>query len=279
MLIRVWGVRGSVPVSGTEYTKYGGDTTCIEIRTANDEIIIIDAGSGIRKLGNKLLKEKRQNFNLLFTHFHWDHLIGFPFFKPIYFPGTEFEIYGCSFTGGTLNEMLSTVMASPYFPVRLRDINANIKYHKACSRGFQVDSIRVTPINLSHPNQAIGYKFEEEDKSFVFMTDNELAYSHNGGLEVKDYIDFASGTDILFHDAEYTDKDYELTRTWGHSRYKDAMQLAMEADAKEFGLVHHNQERTDAELDEIVSDCNFITKEAGSKLKCFAVFEGMEITL
>lgn len=279
MQIRIWGVRGSLPVSGAEYAKYGGDTTCIEIRTANDEIIIIDAGSGIRKLGNKLLQEKSQSFNLLFTHFHWDHLIGFPFFKPIYFPGTEIEVYGCSFDGDTLSEMLSTVMTSPYFPVRLKDINANIKYHRACVKKFQLDSVQVTPISLSHPNRAIGYKFEEDGKSFVFMTDNELAFQHEGGLDFQDYIDFVSGADILFHDAEYTDEDYELTKTWGHSRYKDAMQLALEADVKEFGMVHHNQERSDKELDDIVIECKLIAKEAKSKMKCFAAYEGMEITL
>ena len=279
MLVKVWGVRGSVPVSGSEYTKYGGDTTCIEVRTANDEIVIIDAGSGIRKLGNRLLEEKRQRFNLLFTHFHWDHLIGFPFFKPIYFPGTEIEIYGCSFDGNTLNEMLSTVMTSPYFPVRLKDINANIKYHRACVKKFQLDDIQITPINLSHPNQAIGFKFEENGKSFVFMTDNELAFSHEGGLDYQDYIDFVNGADLLFHDAEYTDKDYELTKTWGHSRYKDAMQLALEAEVKTFGLVHHNQERTDEELDDMVIECKLIAKEAGSDMECYAAYEGMEIEL
>ncbi len=279
MIIKIWGVRGSVPVSGAEYAKYGGDTTCIEIRTANDEIIIVDAGSGIRKLGNKVLLEKRQKFNLLFTHFHWDHLIGFPFFKPIYFPGTEIEVYGCSFDGNNLNEMLSTVMTSPYFPVRLKDINANIIYHRACVKKFQIDSVHITPINMSHPNRAIGYKFEEDGKSFVFMTDNELAHKHNGGLDFQDYIDFVSGTDILFHDAEYTDEDYELTKTWGHSRYKDAIQLALEADVNEFGLVHHNQERSDSELDDIVVECEVIAKEAETEMKCFAAYEGMEITL
>jgi ribonuclease BN (tRNA processing enzyme) len=111
------------------------------------------------------------------------------------------------------------------------------------------------------------------------MTDNELAYKHNGGLDFQDYIDFVSGADILFHDAEYTDKDYELTKTWGHSRYKDAIQLALEANVKEFGLIHHNQERTDGELDEMIIECKLIAKEAESELKCYAAYEGMEITL
>ncbi|MCP4231132.1 MAG: MBL fold metallo-hydrolase [bacterium] len=279
MFIRIWGVRGSVPVSGTEYTKYGGDTTCIEIRTSNDEIIIVDAGSGIRNLGNLMLKEERQKFNLLFTHFHWDHLIGFPFFKPIYFPGTQMEVYGCSFVDGTLNETLSTVMTSPYFPVRLRDINANIKYHRACSRRFQLDTVQITPVNLSHPNRAIGYKFEENNKSFVFMTDNELAYKHEGGLDFDDYVDFVSDADLLFHDAEYCDKDYELTETWGHSRYKDAIRLALEGKVKRFGLIHHNQERSDNTLDEIVVDCQQIISDAGADIECNAVYQGMEITL
>jgi phosphoribosyl 1,2-cyclic phosphodiesterase len=279
MFIRIWGVRGSVPVSGAEYTKYGGDTTCVEIRTANDEIIIVDAGSGIRNLGNLMLEEKRKEFNLLFTHFHWDHLIGFPFFKPIYFPGTKVGIYGCSFVDETLNETLSTVMTSPYFPVRLRDINADIKYHRACSRRFELDSIRVTPINLSHPNRAIGYIFEEDGKRFVFMTDNELAYKHEGGLDFDEYVSYVSGADILFHDAEYTDEDYELTETWGHSRFKDAIRLAIEGEVAQFGLVHHNQERRDDALDDIVEECRGIINDAGADIECYAVYQGMEITL
>lgn len=279
MIFKIWGCRGSVPVSGKQYMKYGGDTTCIEIRTSNEEIIIIDAGSGIRNLGNKLIGENRQRFNLLFTHFHWDHLIGFPFFKPIYSTGTEIDIYGCSYSGSTLNEMLSTIMTGPYFPVKFRDINARIKYHSACNRKFTLDDIEIQPIALSHPNRAVGYKFEEDGKSVAIMTDNELEYQHEGGLDFEDYVDFLIGVDVLLHDSEYTDEDYERTKTWGHSRYKDTVRLAIEAGVKELGLIHHNQERGDNELDRIVEDCKRIIAEAGSDLTCYACYQDMEITL
>ncbi|KPK96148.1 metal-dependent hydrolase [bacterium SM23_31] len=279
MIIKCWGARGSIPVSGSEYVKYGGDTTCMEIRTKNDEIIIIDAGSGIRKLGNRLRNENRHKFNFIFTHAHWDHLLGFPFFKPIYFKETNINIFGCKFAQKSIREIISKPMTPPYFPVDYEDIKAEISYSGACEDSFSIDSLAVTPILLSHPNQGIGYKFVEDDRCFVFLTDNELTYKHPGGLDYQDYLDFSSGTDLLIHDSEYTEEEYKITGTWGHSVYKDALQLALDADVKKFGLFHHNQDRTDTALDEIVQDCRRIIRDRRSNLECFAVYTGMEINL
>jgi len=279
MMIRCWGARGSIPVSGREYLKYGGDTTCIEIRTRDDEIIIIDAGSGIRKLGNKLLSEKRRKYNIIFTHAHWDHLLGFPFFKPIYIKGTTISMFGCPFAQKCVKNMISKTMSPPNFPVRFEDIKAEVSYHGACEDPFSISSMTVIPILLSHPNQGIGYKFVEEDKRFVFLTDNELTYRHPGGLDYGDYRDFSSEADLLIHDSEFTEKEYKITRSWGHSVYADALKLALEAQVRKFGLFHHNQDRTDAALDEIVQNCQCIIENNKSSLACFAVYAGMEISL
>ena len=279
MIIKCWGSRGSIPVSGQEYVKYGGDTTCIEIRTKNNDIIIIDTGSGIRKLGNKLLKENSYNYNIIFTHVHWDHLLGLPFFKPIYIKGTNISFFGCSFAQKSIKEMLSTSMVPPYFPVNFEDIQAKIVYHWACQDSFKISSVEVTPILLNHPNQGLGYKFVEDNKSFIFLTDNELTFKHHGGLDYNDYLNFVSKADLLFHDAEFTEEEYKMTKGWGHSVYKDALQLALDADVKQFGLVHHNQDRTDKDLDKIVQNCHNIIKNQQSKLECFAVYSEMEIEL
>jgi len=279
MIIKCWGARGSIPVSGREYVKYGGDTTCIEIRTKDDDIIIIDAGTGIRKLGNWLLNKNRHNYNIIFTHAHWDHLLGFPFFKPIYFKGTHIDMFGCPFSQKSIREMILKSMTPPYFPVKYEDINAEIVYNGACENSFSINSMLVTPILLSHPNQGIGYKFVEDGKSFVFLTDNELTYKHPGGLDYQDYKDFSSNADLLIHDAEFTEEEYKTTKTWGHSVYKDALRLAIEANVKQFGLFHHNQDRTDAALEKIVQDCNHIIENEKSCLECFAVYAEMVIKL
>jgi phosphoribosyl 1,2-cyclic phosphodiesterase len=277
MLVRCWGARGSIPVSGREYLRYGGDTPCIEIRTGDDGIVIIDAGSGIRRLGNRLIAEKRHDFALIFTHAHWDHIMGFPFFKPIYGSGTRISLFGCPFIQSSVREMIARIMAPPNFPVNFDDIKADIHYQEACQTAFQFGGLTITPIPISHPDQGMGYRFEENGKSFVFLTDNELTYRHPGGLAYEDYTAFARGADLLVHDAEYRPPEYRLTRTWGHSVYTDALRLALDAGVGRLGLFHHNQERTDDEVDDMVAACRRII--ADRPLECFALHQDMEIVV
>ena len=279
MIIKCWGARGSIPVSGKEFLKYGGSTTCLEITTKGNEIIIIDAGSGIRKLGNKLLKEDRNRLNIVFTHSHWDHLIGFPFFKPLYNDGTTLNLFGCSHTQDSLQRMISPIMTQPNSPVGFENIRSNLSFHKNCEETFQIDSVTVTPIFLSHPGQGLGFKFIEDDKSFVFLTDNELTFIHPGGLSYQDYLAFTRDADLLFHDAEYTEEEYEYTKAWGHTIYTDALKLALEAGVKKLGLFHHDQDRIDSDLDKIVRHCEKLIDKSGENLECFGVSEEMEIVL
>lgn len=278
MLIRCWGSRGSIPVSGKEYLKYGGDTTCIEIRTKNDDIIIIDAGSGIRRLGNNLVKQGRKDFNIIFTHAHWDHILGFPFFKPLYIKGTQINMLGSPVAQASIKQIISKTMQAPNFPVRFEDMKAEISYVGACPDWFKIKGLSITPVHLSHPNQGLGYKFSENGKDFVFLTDNELTHIHPGGLKFEDYIEFSRGADLLIHDSEYLPEEYnKFTKTWGHSVYLDSLTLALEAGVKRFGLFHHNQERTDEQIDRMVEDCRRIIKERGLNMECFAVAKDMEI--
>jgi phosphoribosyl 1,2-cyclic phosphodiesterase len=279
MIIRCWGARGSIPVSGKQYLNYGGDTTCIEIRTKNDDIIIIDAGSGIRRLGNKLLDEKRFQYTMIFTHAHWDHIMGFPFFKPIYFKKTRITMLGCPFAQSSVQQMISKIMAPPNFPVPFENVRSDITYHILCENPFHINSVTVTPIAMSHPNQGMGYKFTEDDKSFIFLTDNELGFKHPGGLDYQDYLEFSKGVDLLIHDAEYKEEEYKKTKAWGHSLYKDALKLAIESGVEKFGLFHHNQERFDQDVDKIVEDCRRTIKDSQVSLECFALYQGMEIKL
>ncbi|MFC1586234.1 MBL fold metallo-hydrolase [Fibrobacterota bacterium] len=279
MLITCWGARGSIPVSGKDYVEYGGDTTCMEIRRENQDPVIIDAGSGIRRLGNRMLAERQGRFDMIFTHSHWDHLLGFPFFKPLYFKGTAIRMYGCPFAQKSIREMFAKTMSPPYFPVNLNDVKGSIEYNETCDNDFSLGAIEVKATLLSHPNQGIGYKFMDTESggSFVFLTDNEITYKHPGGLEYADYLDFCRGADLLIHDAEYMPEEYKLTRTWGHSVYTDVLDMAIGAGVKRLGLFHHNQERTDKQVDEMAANCVRIVKERGAGLECFAVKVGQEM--
>ena len=271
MYIKCWGSRGSIPVSGKEYLKYGGDTTCLEIRTKSNDIIIIDAGTGIRRLGNLLIKENQNKYHFIFTHTHWDHIMGFPYFKPLYSNHTEFRMHRCPFHSQLVKNIISNIMAPPNFPVKYSDIKAELFYEEACPTEFEIGSVKVVPIPISHPNGGSGYKFIEDNKAFVFLTDNELGFIHPGGLPYKDYVKFSSGADLLIHDAEYTPEEYKTFIDWGHSVYTDVLNLAFEAGVKKVGLFHLNQERTDREMNKIVKNCGKIIADKSNNMECFAV--------
>ncbi|NJB67672.1 ribonuclease BN (tRNA processing enzyme) [Desulfobaculum xiamenense] len=252
----------------------------MEVRSSRDDIIIVDAGSGMRRLGNRMLAEGRFEYTLLFTHLHWDHVQGLPFFKPVYSPKTKMAIYGCPFGMGTMASLLEGVMCAPYFPVPYKALLSSLTHVDACDLDIRISDMRITSIPVNHPNKGLGYRFEEKGRSFVFLTDNELDFAHDGGLAFDDYVEFARGADLLVHDAEYSLEQYEaLTRGWGHSVYHHALDLAIRAGVKRFGLFHINQERSDDAVDELVADCRRILDEKGVDMECFAMAQDMEITL
>ena len=279
MIIRCHGARGSIPVSGPEYIKYGGDTTCLEIRGKNDEIIIVDAGSGIRRLGNQLLEEGRFHYHLIFTHSHLDHILGFPFFKPLYHEKATVHLMGCPATQGNMQKLLSKAMSAPLFPIQFDALLATIDYDVECRLGFQIDSIEIFPINLNHPNGGMGYKFVEDGKSFVFLTDNELGSKHRNGRSFEEYTEFSMDADLLIHDSEFTKEEYQITKGWGHSTYQDALRLAQKAHVKAFGLFHHNQNRSDRDQDRIVQECRSMNEDNHINMDCFALTQTTTLTL
>ena len=277
MIIRCWGARGSIPVSGKDYLRYGGNTTCLEIRNNRDDILLVDAGTGIREAGNAFLADGRRDFTLLLTHAHWDHIMGFPFFKPLYRHDATINIWGCPFAQDSIREMLARVMSAPYFPIKYDDIHANVTYADICKETYQLGDLTITPIALSHPNQGTGYKFSEAGRNLVFLTDNELGLQHEGGLSYDNYIECCRGADLLIHDAEYLDEEYPKRRGWGHSTIEQATSLALDAGVKQLGLFHHNQERIDTEVDNLVALSRRIIRERKSSLECFAVHQAMEL--
>ncbi len=279
MLIKCWGSRGSIPVSGPEYLKYGGDTTCLEIRTRSDDIIIVDAGTGMRRLGKSLVDEERFDYHFLITHGHWDHIMGFPFFKPLLYEQTRLVMHCAAFHEKYIEKMIAKIMSPPNYPLRISDLEATLVYEKDTPEQFEIGSVTIIPIPLSHPNTGNGYKFIEDGRSFVFLTDNELGHVHPGGLSYENYLEFVSGVNFLIHDAEYTPQEYETTIRWGHSSYTDVLRLAVEAGVDKIGFFHLNQERSDQQMDAIVEGCNIRLQENNPRPDCFAVGSDMVFEL
>lgn len=280
MIIKCYGARGSIPTSGKQYDKYGGDTTCIKVQSKNDDLIVVDAGTGIRRLGNELLNSDIKKIHLLFTHVHWDHLLGFPFFKPLFFERFEIHIYACLLNNVGIEKVIDDAMRAPYFPINRIALQAKLFFHELKSNDhIEVGSIKIKPIPLSHPNGGNGYIFEEDGKKFVFLTDNELGYQHEGCLTYNEYVDYCQDVDLLIHDAEYTPQEYNKRQTWGHSSYTDTVDLAIKANVKNLGMFHHNQDRNDKEIDKIIKSSRDIIRKQQAKVKCFGSKMGQEISL
>ena len=279
MDIKCWGSRGSVPVSGRPYLKYGGDTTCIEITAKTGETIIIDAGTGLRRLGNSLMERDIKRFHLLLTHAHWDHILGIAFFKPLQFSKVRMVTQDRLFSGIRTRDVLHEVMRTPFFPIGLQDFKADIQFEKNIDSTFSIGSINVETIPTSHNNDGLGYKFMEDGKSFVFLTDNELGFDHPESRGFKAYIDFSRNADLLFHDGEYTVDEYQKKKGWGHSSVKDVLDLAVQAGVKKLGLFHLSQDRIDGEIDEIVKSCRVELGKNNSTIDCFAVPADLKIHL
>ena len=251
--------------------KCWGSRTCIEIQPLSGDTIIVDAGTGIRRLGIHLLKEKSQSYHLLFTHAHWDHIMGLPFFKPLHILRTKIRMYHCPYHTRFVDRMLSDLMRPPYFPVPCSGSKADIIFVDLDRQLLDIGSVRIECFPISHPNGGSGYKFTENGKTFVFLTDNELGYIHPGGKSFKDYRAFCQNADLLIHDAEYTPQEYDSTVGWGHSRYTDTLKLAMEAGVGTLGLFHLNQERTDHQMDAIVAHSQELVAAQNPSTKCMAV--------
>ncbi len=278
MDIKCWGSRGSIPVSGDQYLKYGGDTTCIEITAKSGETIIVDAGTGIRCLGNSLIERGIKQYYLLLTHAHWDHIQGIAFFRPLLFSKVKIMIQDRKFSGISTRDVLNEVMKLPFFPINLKDLSADIKFEKGLNTAFTIGTIAIESIPISHSGGGFGYKFIEDDKSFVFLTDNELGFDHPESVGYDAYLKFVQNVDLLFHDGEYTKKEYKRKRGWGHSSIPDALDFAVKANVKKIGLFHLNQDRTDDQMDQIIKECQLDLKKKNLPLDCFAVPCNFEIT-
>ncbi len=279
MEISCWGSRGSIPVSGSRYLKYGGNTTCIEINTDSGHTIIVDAGTGIREMGNKLAANGKNACYLLFSHAHWDHIIGFNFFAPLFLEDRTLFIPNHRFSGLRVQEIVASLMKPPFFPITLKDTKADLKFMNHIKSRFSIGSVEIDTIPLSHPGGGLGYRFTEANRTFVILTDNELGFNHpeNPGRDA--YIDFAGNADLLFHDAEFTADEYASKQGWGHSPIPEVLSLAVAAGVQKLGLFHLNHTWEDNRVDAITDACRKTLLDENAGIDCFAVPCGMTITL
>ena len=247
--LEFWGVRGSIACPSPEHVAYGGNTSCIEV-VAGDQRIILDAGTGLRQLGNKYLEEDVRRARILLTHTHWDHISGFPFFAPGFRSGCTFEIMaGHLGDTGSTREILAGQMAQPTFPVPLEAMHATLEFEDftggdSFKLGPQV-SVRTTPLN--HPNGATAYRFEHAGKAVCYVTDTE----HLPGKPDQKVLGLIEGADLVIYDSTYTDDEFEEHVGWGHSTWQEAVRLCRASAVKQLYIFHHDPNHDDAFMEAV----------------------------
>ncbi len=269
-------MRGSIPTPGPDTVRYGGNTTCIEVQ-CGDQVLIIDAGSGLRRLGNELARGGGTiEATFLFSHFHWDHIQGFPFFTPYFTSGNRFDIWAAERGGSSLLDVLRGQMAQPTSPISLERMPAELIFHEIPPGGsFEVGSdVVVHTAPLEHPGGSMAFRIEYKGRSFVHASDHEHADAPHAPL-----VELARGASALSYDSTYTDAEYhgreggDGHRGWGHSTWQEAVRVAEAADVERLLLFHHDPSHTDAMLDEIAAAAD--AKRSGTVVAA----EGMMLDL
>lgn len=294
---KFWGVRGSIPSPGPGTVHFGGNTSCIEVRAGN-EIIILDAGTGLRGLGKALAEEfssQPLNLTLLLTHTHWDHIQGLPFFRPVYQPQCRLRILGYEGARKSLVNVLSGQMESPYFPVLFDELPGNIQIEELKDMDFTVGAVRVKAWFANHPGICVGYRIFTDEGSIAFFPDNEPhSRPHNpahkseaDSAAARAYteqqeqrtVEFLRGTDVLILDSQYDAEEYQSHIGWGHGCVDYAVSLAQKAEVKKLFLFHHDPEHDDAKVESMLAHARKLVAESKSKLQVDAAREGTLVKL
>lgn len=281
MKCKFWGTRGSIPVPGKETTLYGGNTTCLEITLGSGRKVIIDAGTGIRVLGEHLSSlDRGLDLLILFTHIHWDHVLGFLFFAPIFDPSAKISIDGFPTCMKGLKAIFATRGGNGFFPVKFEDLKAQIRHLDTLSHApLNIEGAVIDTVPLQHPQGGFGFRFREGKKTLVFITDNELTEEVWSERHPDDYVKFCIDADILIHDAQFTPEEIMERRGWGHSDYLSALELAQKAHARRLILFHHNPPRKDQELASIEAKCRELAQRKNIQIQIEAAREGTQVSL
>lgn len=280
LLLRFWGVRGSIPTPGRSTLKYGGNTSCVEFRWKRT-LIALDAGTGIRQLGSSLSREFRArpiDMTLLLTHTHWDHIQGFPFFRPAYEAKNRIRVIGGRGTQSGIGQSLSDQMESPFFPVGLRDLPSAISFEALPSTPFKVGEVTVSSIRVNHPGFCVGYRLTTPVGSVAYFPDNELAgrlaATRKVTLQDEALRSFLEGTDLLVMDTQYDRARYARHVGWGHGCLDDVVALAGAAKVGHLFLFHHDPDHGDAKIDQMLQRARGLAAKQGGRLRVSAAREG-----
>jgi phosphoribosyl 1,2-cyclic phosphodiesterase len=289
MRVRFWGTRGSIATPGPDTAGYGGNTSCVEVR-AGGEVLVFDAGTGIRPLGLALMEEfgtRPFSVHLFISHAHWDHIQGFPFFMPAYARSVSLHVYGASGPRRSLEMLLRGLMDTDYFPVALGDLDASLATHEFRGDDFQVGDVTVSGCYLNHPGMALGYRVRHAGKTVVYATDHEPYRStlpalggrgeagRRYGAELDtELIRFVEGADLYIGEAQYTDEEYPTKVGWGHSPLSATVGVALAAGAGALALFHHDPMHADEVVTAMVARARELVAGQGGRLTCFAAREG-----
>lgn len=281
LVVRLWGVRGSTPDPGSHSVRYGGNTSCVEIRAGEDRIIL-DAGTGIRNLGeHMLLSGGEKRATLLLTHFHWDHIQGLPFFRPIYDPAFCLQIRGPAQGDGGVEHLLAGQMTPPYFPVPYKELPGSLNVTGAREGTWMEGGVQVTAMRVHHPSVTLGYRMNFAGRSVVYVPDNDLGGDGPPDCDGwRDRFDaFVRDADVLLHDAMFTEAERPGVEAWGHSTFEQLVEMAGRNGVKTAFFFHHAPGRSDAELTELLE--RFCRQGAGGEdgTRFRLAAEGLEIGL
>jgi phosphoribosyl 1,2-cyclic phosphodiesterase len=288
LTLTFWGTRGSIPSPGPSTVRYGGNTPCVEVRTDEGWLIILDAGTGIRELGRSLLVRQDGDpvaGDIFLTHAHWDHIQGIPFFAPLFRKGNRFTIWGSKSLQTSIDRVVRDQMSPVVFPVSFEELQARIDFQELAEERRRGNGYEVAAMGVRHPGGALGYRFttgNADGRALVYVSDNELSLEARYDDPPRwreNLVSFVRGASVLVHDTMYTTAEYDSFVGWGHSTHEQAVELALDADVERLVLFHHRPERSDDEVDRCVEGCRALVARRGRRLEVLAAAEGMTLSV
>ncbi len=287
MRVKFWGTRGSIAKPGPGTLRYGGNTSCVEVRSSEGTLVILDCGTGLQNLGQELMASEPRPVrgHVLISHTHWDHIQGIPFFAPFFAKGNEWDVYAPRGLSQSVRETLAGQMQYTYFPVTLEAMGATIRYHDLLEGVFDIGDVTVQTQYLNHPALTLGYRLTSGGVSVVYASDHEphsrkLATGTGDiGGQDRHHVEFLRDADLVIHDAQFTEDEYPDRVGWGHSTLNYALEMCVAADAKQLALSHHDPLRTDDQVDRLEETARARLKDRGSRLEAFAAAEGRVVEL
>jgi phosphoribosyl 1,2-cyclic phosphodiesterase len=277
---KIWGCRGSLAAPGPETVRYGGNTSCLEVRLSDDRLIVIDAGTGIRGLGVSLGEGHPPRIDVLLTHLHLDHIEGLGFFTPIWDPTCEIHLWGPASPLRTLKADIARYFSPPLFPIHIDEIPSNLSFHDVTGAEWELGTARIRAEHVTHPGPTVGYRLEEDGKVMTYISDHEPALGTDLANVSPEWVsgyELARGADVLFHDAQYTEEEYPHRVGWGHSSIAHTVTFALVAKVRRLLMFHHDPLHTDAQLETMLMRARELWGEEPNGL--ILSYEGMELDI